>query len=225
MTNKKVYTVLTILLTLFLLYTKIDTAEGKPVFSFSILGGPQYGGVIEDRSVDAVTSASKFGGKTGIRAEFTFRDNFVIETGLEHLFFKQELKYNDINNNYNGKRKLAIQQLRIPLTYNLHLHENKHHDPLIILRFGLYLGLLLSDNTEDFGAVPGYTVKHIDGGVVIAGLINPFTIGKHITTGIYLDFQRGATTFYDDPYQKGNWIGGRRTSALGIGLQLRFCNF
>ncbi len=225
MVNRKICTYAGVCIALFSLIAGVDAAEKKSLFSFSIFGGPQYGGINEEQELDAVTSATKFGGKTGIRIELKIKRRFIIETGLEYLSFNQDLTYLDASENYNGTWKLSLQQLRIPLTYNIHLRENRQHDPLIILRFGPYLGFLVSDKTKNTGTVPEYTTKSAEGGLVIAGLICPFTIGKHVSTGIFLDMQRGVSIFWEDPYNKGEGFGVSRTSVMSFGLLLRFCNF
>ncbi len=214
-----------LLTSFFLVLLSAGTPESKPIFSFSFFAGPQYGGINEDKNVDGVTSASKFGGKTGLRAELEAKKFVIVETGLEYIFFNQELSYLDPSQNYDGKRALFLRELRIPLTYNLHVRENRQHDPLFILRLGGFLGILLDDNTKQNGTVPEYSTKRAEGGIVIGGVVCPFTIAGHVSVGFCLDMQRGFSTFWNDPYQKGEWMGAGRTSSVTIGVQLRFCNF
>ena len=171
MPGKKMHIYITVIIILFSLISEVGGKEGKSIFSFSIFGGPQFGGINENRDIDAITSATKVGGKAGLRVELSVKRNLTIETGLEYLFFNQELTYRDAPGNYTGLRKMSFQQLRIPLTYNLHFSENKRNDPLFVLRLGPYIGFLLNEKTDDGRDVlPEYTAKRIDGGAVIAGL-------------------------------------------------------
>lgn len=222
MIGKKIHTYVPTLIILFLLIAEVAAKGEESIFSFSILVGPQFGGINENRDIDAITSATKAGGKAGVRVELAVRRYFIIETGLEYLFFNQELTYRDAPGKYNGERKIFFQQLRIPLTYNLHFSENRRHDPLAVLRFGPYLGFLLSEKTVDEGNLPEYTAKRIDGGIVIAGLLCPFTIGNYASVGIFLDMQRGLSMFWEDPHHNGEGFGAGRTSALSIGLLVKF---
>ena len=212
-----------ITLTILLLHIMEVAAEGKrSVFSFSIFTGPQFGGINEIRDIDAITSATKAGGKAGVRIELKAKRYFIVETGLEYLFFNQELTYRDAPGNYYGERRIFFHQLRIPLTYNLHFSENKRNDPMGVLRLGPYLGFLLPEKTEDEGNVPNYTAKRIDGGIVIAGLLCPFVIGTFASVGIFLDMQRGFSLFWEDPHHDGEGFGEGKTSAMSIGLLLKF---
>lgn len=222
MLGKKIHTYVVILIVLFLHIVGFATEGERSIFSFSILVGPQFGGINENRDIDAITSATKAGGKAGVRVELAVRRYFIIETGLEYLFFNQELTYSDAPGNYNGERKIFFQQLRIPLTYNLHFSENRRHDPLAVLRLGPYLGFLLPEKIEDEGNVPEFTIKQIDAGIVITGLICPFVIGKWASAGIFFDLQRGLVSFWEDPHHPGEGFGAGRTSALSIGLLVKF---
>lgn len=227
MFGKKIQTYIVVFSILFSLFSEIVGKEGKSFLTFSIYGGPQFGGINENRDIDAITSATKAGGRTGLSVELRVKRYFIIETGLEYLFFNQELTYRDAPGNYTGFRKIFFQQLRIPLTYNLHFSKNRRHDPLFILRIGPYLGFLLSEKTEDEGvALPDYTAKHSEGGIVIAGLLCPFTIGQYVSAGVFLDMQRGISMFWEDPHHnKDDGFGTGRTSALSLGLLFKFSNF
>ena len=218
--KKHIYVVTLIILFLFL-SNSISKGEGV-VFSLSVLAGPQFGGINENRDIDAITSASKAGGRVGVRVELAMRRYFIIETGLEYLFFNQDLIYRDAPGNYYGERKIFFHQLRIPLTYNFHFSENKLHDPLAVIGVGPFLGFMLPERIEDKGVVPKYNAKRIDAGIVVAGQICPFTIGNWASAGIFLDMQRGLSKFWEDPHHKGDGFGVGRTSAASIGLLLKF---
>ncbi len=205
--------------------SNINAANIKSLFSFSVLGAPLFGGINEDNEIDAVTSATKIGGKAGIRAEAAFKRRLIFETGLEYTSFNQEIEYLDTVKDFNGKWKISFHELRIPLTYNVHIGKNKKDNPLFILRIGGYFGIVVQDNCEDNGDVPEYTSDPIEGGLVLSWAVYPFTIGKHISPAILIDMERGTSKFWEDPYTGGDGMGVSRTSMISFGILLRMGNF
>lgn len=94
---------------------------------------------------------------------------------------------------------------------------------MFVLRLGPYIGFLLNDRTEDErGVLPDYTAKPVEGGVVISGVLCPFTVRDYFSAGLYFDMQRGFSVFWEDTHHEGEGFGTGKTSAMSIGLLLKY---
>jgi hypothetical protein len=187
--------------------------------SFSLFAGPHYGGIIDNKHVDAVTSATRWGGRLGLSAEFGIRRHYL-EAGLDYLYFSQVLGF---YNGFDGTRNITFQQLRLPVTYNFHFLKKNRAYPMLTAGIGPYMGVLLSHNSTVSDSVPGYSMKNAEFGLRINCLYYPFIISHHFPVGIYLDFYRGFSPFYEDQYHSFMKNMSGNISTLSLGLIMRYC--
>jgi hypothetical protein len=186
--------------------------------SFSLFAGPHYGGIIDNKRVDAVTSATRWGGRLGLSAEFGIRRHYL-EAGLDYLYFSQGLTF---YNGFDGTRDLSFHELRLPVMYNFHFLTKNRDYPMLTAGLGPYIGLLLSHYAIDNGSLPAYTMKNAEIGVRICCSFFPIVVSRHFPMGIYLDFYRGFSAFYQDQYHAFMTNMSGNLSTLSMGIVMRY---
>jgi hypothetical protein len=182
--------------------------------SFSLFAGPHYGGIIDNKKADAVTSATKWGGRLGLSAEFGIKRHYL-EAGLDYLYFTQALTF---YNGFAGTRDLYFHELRLPIMYNFHFLTKNRAYPMLTAGLGPYLGVLLYHWSTVNDPVPSYTMKNAEIGLRVDCSYFPFIVSNHLLLGIYLDFYRGFSPFYEDQYHSftKNMSGNLSTLSLGF---------
>ena len=190
----------------------------SPDISFSLFAGPHYGGIIDNKKADAVTSATKLGGRLGVSAEFGIKRHYL-EAGLDYLFFTQALTF---YNGFAGTRDLYFHELRLPIMYNFHFLTKNRAYPMLTAGLGPYLGVLLYHCSTINDPVPAYTMKNAEIGLRVNCSYYPFVVSSNLHLGIYLDFYRGFSPFYEDQYHSfmKNMTGN--LSTLSLGFVVRF---
>jgi hypothetical protein len=185
--------------------------------SFSLFAGPHYGGIIDNKKADAVTSATKWGGRLGLSAEFGIGRHYL-EAGLDYLYFTQGLTFYEGLDGFAGTRNLYFHELRLPVMYNFHFLAKNRAYPMLTAGLGPYLGVLLSQNSTVSGSVPAYTLKNAEIGLRVNCSYYPLVVSSHFPMGFYLDFYRGFSPFYEDQYHSffKNMTGNLSTLSLGI---------
>lgn len=210
--------ILSLVLLTFLQALAAAQENKKPAdVSFSLFTGPHYGGIIDNKKADAVTSATKWGGRLGLSAEFGIRHHYL-EAGLDYLYFTQGLTF---YNGFSGTRNLYFHELRLPVMYNFHFLTKNRAYPMLTAGLGPYLGVLLFHSSIVSGFVPAYTMKNAEIGLRVNCSYYPFIVSGHFPMGIYLDFYRGFSPFYEDQYHSflKNMAGNLSTLSLGIILK------
>jgi hypothetical protein len=191
----------------------------KPAdISFSLFAGPHYGGIIDNKKVDAVTSATKWGGRLGLSAEFGIKRHYL-EAGLDYLYFSQGLGF---YNEFAGTRNLYFHELRLPVMYNFHFLTKSRAYPMLTAGLGPYLGVLLYHNSTVSGSVPAYTMKNAEIGLRVNCSYYPFIVSSHFPMGIYLDFYRGFSPFYEDQYHSFSKSMTGNLSTLSLGIIVKY---
>jgi hypothetical protein len=189
--------------------------------SFSIFAGPHYGGIIDNRHADAVTSATKWGGRAGLSAEFGIGRHWrhYLEAGLDYLYFAQGLTF---YNGFAGTRNLYFHELRLPIMYNFHFLAKNRACPMLTAGLGPYLGVLLSHNSTITDSVPAYSMKNAEAGIRMCCSYYPFVVSGHFPLGIYLDFYRGLSPFYEDQYNSFSQNKSGNLSTLSLGIIIKY---
>lgn len=207
---------------LFIICLTIASEEKKdpPGFSFSLLAGPHYGGIIDNKKADAVTSATKWGARAGVSGEFCIKRHYL-DVGLEYLYFTQGLSFDSV---FHGTRTLSFHQLRLPVMYNFHFLKKNRAYPMLTAGIGPYLGVLLFQDAVESGSLPSYAMKNAEVGIRLACCYFPFIVSGHFPMGVFFDFYRGFSPFYEDQYHsfsKNNMTGNLSTLTLGLIFKYR----
>lgn len=194
--------------------------------TISILAGLSYGGHVDNTvmsgindvsNIDAVTGATKTRFNAGIHTEINLKGHFI-ETGLDYISFDQSVEYKLPSFSVAGNRDFNFHQLRLPLTYNLHLFKNNQNYPGLILKAGLSVGYTFSKSITGNGNVPDYKFTNWDYGPTLGFMIYPLQFKQNYRMGIYLDLYRGSR-IYEDIYHQSEGMGGHSFMKFGIVLQ------
>ena len=207
---------------------KESVADGN-INTVSFLAGVNTGGVVENNTmegvkgisgVDAITGATRTRFSAGAHKEIRFK-GFSFETGLDYLAFDQTVTYDLPSYALNGRRDIRFQQLRVPLTCNLHLFKQSDGKARLVLKTGFSLGYTLSKSITDAGTLPEYTFKNWDYGATLGMACYPFAPLKNYRFGFYMDLFRGSK-IYDDRFHTAEGMGGQSYMKFGIIVQPGF---
>jgi len=194
--------------------------------TISILAGLSSGGLVENRemsgingvsNIDTITGATRTFYNAGIHTEINLKGH-SIETGLDYISFDQSVEYELPSLSVSGNRDFSFHQLRLPLTYNLHLFKNSQNYPRLILKAGMSTGYTFAESVTEDGNVPDYKFTNWDYGPTLGILIYPLQLKQNYRVGFYLDLYRGSR-IYEDIYHEAEGIGGHSFLKYGILLQ------
>ncbi len=201
---------------------KTSVASETPI-TVSYLAGITAGGVVENNSlegiagageVDAISGATRVRFNLGLHREIRV-NGITLETGLDYLAFDQTIRYDMPSFAVTGQRDIRFQQLRLPLTWNLHFPEENGRSAWLILKAGVSLGYTFSQSVSGTGKVPAYTFKNVDYGRTLGISFFPFPAHMKHRIGFYMDLYRGIR-IYEDVYHAATGMGGHSYMKLGI---------
>lgn len=208
------------------------TDKSNRGFKISVQAGLNKGGITEntdlkvvpnaepagDAKIDAYTGATRISVNAGMHVNKPLKYG-EIEFGLDYMQNNQTFTYADQNNMYNGVRKLSVNQVMIPLTYNFVLFKKF----LPLAEIQLKLGYMVQVNfvsTNGTGILPEYSINKWSNGAVFGISVYPFKFGNGSKLGIYIDAYRGSQVYLDYYNQKSFKMPG--SSFVKGGLRYRF---
>lgn len=195
--------------------------EKKNMLTLIFCGGANFGAIVRAGSIDAVSSASQWGGHGGVHAEIDISGHFI-ETGLDYSYYKDNLIYQDANNNIDGKRSFALHSLSLPIMYNFHFLNRKSGDPNLIVGVGFLGSYFPYQEIGETGTLAGYNLKNWAAGPCLQISYYPLEIEEKYLLGLYLNLYRSISQFYTDSYYIGAKAGELGILDLGINLRMRF---
>ena len=200
-----------------------DLHQSKNYPKISFRAGAASGGLVENSEMsgigdiselDAITGATKTLYNAGVHTEVNLKGH-KIETGIDYIGFDQSVKYELPSLSIDGKRDFRFHQLRLPLTYNLHLFKNRQSYPKLVLQGGISVGYTFVKSVTDHGNVPDYEFKSMDYGPALGITIYPINPIWKYRLGIYIDLYRGSQ-IYSDIYHRAEGIGGHSFMMFGF---------
>ena len=214
------------------------TKKSQRGFKFSGQGGINHGGITEntdlsivsnsqatpESTVDAYSGATISGYNVGAHVNKPLRYG-EIETGLNFMYNYQIFSYADQGNMFIGVRKLDVNQLMIPFTYNLVLFKKLMPDTDIQLKFGVLVQnnrIHLSDAGLTF--LPDYSINKWSNGVTIGISAYPVKFANGTKLGFYLDAYRGSRIYTDYYNQEGFEMPGSSFVKFGVRYQFKQLN-
>jgi hypothetical protein len=203
-----------------MLSTTAAFCENKGILSLIFSGGASYVCVAPNEPVDAVTSASRWGGNGGIHAEIDLAGHFI-ETGLDYSYFKNDYTYNNLSGNIDGTRSFTIQGITLPVMYNFHFFNRGNGDPRLILGLGLFGSYFPYHKVGETGSMSSYNLKNWTAGPCLRISYYPLEIEDKYLLGLFLGLSRSINGFYTDDYYKGTNAGNLGFLDLGINLKMR----
>lgn len=200
-----------------------DGSSAVRLAGVSLLSGVSAGGIVENSKTpdiegagppDSITGATKAGYNAGIHGEWKWR-NHHMATGVDYLGFAQTVDYRLPSFGEEGRRDIRFDQVRIPVTYNLHLLKNRDGNPGIVIKAGVSGGYTFHTSIEDNGSLGEYQFSRWDIGPTVGMTVYPFPAWDAYRMGLYLDFYRGSRIF-EDAYHEGEGLGGQSFMKVGV---------
>jgi hypothetical protein len=204
--------------------SKISNEENKKWKpEFRILAGVNHGGVVENTNmgdienieVDAFSGATKLGANTGIHSLLPLKRNYI-EIGLDYMFNNQTFKYNDVANNYFGKRDIISSQFMLPITYNIGCFRQRYSEDLFQIKLGYVFQYNLYNVSDDSPYLPEYSTNNFSKGLTVGLASIPFKFENGAKLGFFFDAYRGSQ-LYNDLYNRSTFkIQGSSYFKTGI---------
>ncbi len=233
MTQKKFLQILGITL---ILTSCIATEKAERRIKLSVSGGYNTGGIVEntdlslvpnianvsETNVDAFTGATKGGANAGLHVNKPLRYG-EIETGIIYMYNQQLFIYSDYENRFVGTRKINVNQVMLPVSYNFSLLKSILPNYDIQLKLGFLRQRNFIDVTDnEIISLPDYSIKKWTAGAIMGFSVNPFLFSDGSKLGLYFDLYRG-TSMYNDFYNQEDFeMPG--SAFLKIGLRYQFKN-
>ncbi len=193
-------------------------SSAKNLITPILYGGINDGGIVMIGKVDGVTGATKMGGHAGLQAEFNLWGNYI-QTGIDYLYYAEDIIYNDPKNSISGTRSFALQTVSFPVTYNLHFFNRSNGTPILVLSLGVQGSYFLSQDVRDSGTLSGYQLKNYTFAPLLRFSVYPFNFLDQYSAGVYLNVSRTfKSQFYSDDYYSKDFAGDVVTLDLGIAL-------
>lgn len=197
----------------------------QPFYSFQ--AGLNKGGITENTDFkktpniqpDAFSGATKTGYNAGIHIVMPLIKN-SIESGIDYMYNNQIFNYNDIANNYVGKREFHVSQLMIPLTYNIGLFRKIQPYGLFRIKFGGVIQGNIFSVKNYSNTLTNYSLKKYSAGLTFGISAIPIKLKNGACLGFYFDGYRG-TKVYDDFYNNSIYEMPA-TSYLKFGIIYQF---
>lgn len=182
---------------------------------YSLLLGLNKGGITENTEeieADAFSGATRTGFNIGLHANKPLPLG-ELETGIDFMHNLQLFTYAD--EKHIGERKLNVNQLMIPVTYNINLLKRALPSTKLQLKLGynLQFNMLHSD---DNGQLPPYSFKRWSNGVVFGISANLLQLNNGSSFGFYTDFYRGSRIYTDYYNNENHKMPGSSFAKYGI---------
>lgn len=181
-----------------------DISQRK--IKISTQAGLNKGGITENTDLklidqaenqsDVFTGATKTSFNVGLHLNKPLKYG-EFETGLDFMQNKQTFKYDNFKLDHLGQRQLTVNQLMIPITYNLIVFKKNLHKNEIQLKIG-YLGQFNFVNTHENGKLPDYDIKKWSNGAVFGVSAYPIILKNNSKIGLFADLYRGSQIYIDE---------------------------
>jgi hypothetical protein len=191
--------------------------EHQSALAMIFSGGTHVGGITKTEPVDAVSSASKWGGHAGVHTEMDIAGHFL-ETGLDYFYLKKDLDYEDTNKAIEGTRSFTANGIALPIMYNFHFFKREGGDPNLVLGVGLQGFIFPVQEIKDTGTVPSSDSKNWAAGPCIRISYYPLEIKRKYAPGIYLQLFRSFSHFYTVDYEDAE---AGELAFIGLGVSLK----
>jgi len=197
-------------------FSQLEGGNKKNIFSVSVLGGINWGGIVDNRRVDTVTSATRWRYNAGLRSEFNISEHYL-EAGLEYFYIDQTISYSDASESIDGHRDFSLHNLKYSLTYNFHFYNDRHRNPMLIIKLGLFGLYTLNQKVTERGTLNSYDIKKWTIGPTFGASFYPLRINKYCNIGLYIDFSRGmGIKYYEDSYHDTMALGDMSNMQMGL---------
>lgn len=206
------------------------TEKNRRALKYSFQGGINKGGITdntdlsvlpnpaEENLVDAYSGATQIGVNAGAHMNKPLKFG-EIESGLDFMHNAQTFTYSDQGNNFSGVRKLNVNQMMIPLTYNFNLLKKVLSESELQLKLG-FLGQMNFVSTSDAGTLPEYAINKFSGGGTFGISAYPLKLENGSKLGFYIDAYRGSQ-IYEDAYNQPDFEMPGSSFVKG-GIRYRF---
>jgi hypothetical protein len=186
-------------------------------------GGGSFGGIVKYQNTDGTTGATQVdvvSGATSVRYHFGVNKNLniyghKIQTGLEWIQFRQNMSFTDPYHDFDGEMDINLDQIRLPLTYNFLLFQDKQHYARLKIKLGMSIGYTFSRRIDRQGRIPDTQWKDWDVGPLLGFELYPFPAAGHWKLGLMFDLYRGSS-IYEDFYSQYKEIGNHSYLTFGI---------
>lgn len=205
-------------LLIFALSTSVLYGEGASLLSLVVAGGGNFSCLVPKRPVDAVTSASKWGGYGSVHAEIGIAGH-VIETGLDYADLHNTIDFEESGDT--GQRSLTTQSITVPVMYDFRFFERKKGEPKLIFGIGLFGSWFPSVDVQEKGYAPGYRTEVWAAGPCLRLGYYPLALQRKYFPGVYLNLFRTLNPFYSDDYYVGEKEGVFGLLDIGVSLRIK----
>lgn len=191
----------------------------KLINSHSLQVGANWGGIIDDTKIDAVSGATRNCLHIGYHPTLHIRGH-LLETGFDLLNFKQTFSYTGHESLYKGKRDFRYTQFGIPLSYNFQLFRDANHEAQLLLKLGISASYRIADKITEQGQLPCYAFDHFSMGPAFGISSTPFSLNDQFSLGLYLDFMLGSNVYSDD-FSAADGIGNMSNIKFGMIVKMK----
>lgn len=198
---------------------KVKNINQRLIANHIIQVGGNWGGIIEDNKIDAVTGATKSSIHIGYHPVLNIQGH-VMETGIDFLNYNQSFTYLDHSNNFDGKREFNYAEIKLPITYNFQLFRDDNNEGRLIIKLGISSGYRIFESIKDSKNIPEYTFDKLSFGPTFGLSSTPIKLNNKLRIGIYLDFVR-ASKVYKDYYTVDDGVGNMSNLKFGAILKIR----
>lgn len=197
-----------------LLSACVITKKADRTLYYSVQGGFNKGGIVENTDftvldnakdfseIDAYTGATKTGFNLGAHVTKPLPLG-ELETGVNYMYNKQSFSFNNEVTPYSGKREFNTNQFFMPFTYNINLLQKALPNLDLQLKIG-YVAQLNYVGVNNDGTLPQYSTNNFSNGATFGFSMYPIQLSNGNKIGFFLDGYRG-TQIYDDIYNKSSF--------------------
>lgn len=193
-----------------------ESPNSNNTIQYSIRAGGNWGGIIEDTEIDAISGATNVRFAVGAHIIIP-KGNFGIETGLDMLGQDQTLTYYNEEKEIMGERNFQYTTLSIPLTLNWNAIRNTDQLPILGFKIGLAGLYALKPGTKESGNPISYEWNSFSVGPVFGLYSRPIHLKNGNQLGLYVDFYRGSKV-YKDALHQGSDVGNLSSLQFGVSL-------
>ena len=201
--------------------TVADTETKKVQYSVQL--SSSRGGIVENTrmedvtgaGVDAFSGATRRGISAGARVALPVGRHFL-EAGVDYMYSGQTFTFNDVQNQFTGKRKLGTHQIMFPTTFNLSLFTQNHPNGLLQIKLGHLLQLNNVSVRNETGSLPGYHLTPWSNGFLFGIHLIPVRLINGARMGLFIEGYRGSQIYQDHYNQKNFEMPGTAFSRVGV---------
>jgi hypothetical protein len=195
-------------------------SQNRGWLSVIFSGGTGFSGIEPKKPTDAVSGASRWGGRGGVHAEVGISGQFI-ETGLDYSYLTDDLTYTDAGKSIDGTRNFVLQSVTLPIMYNFHFFNRNDGNPNLVCGIGLFGSYFPYMAIGETGILSNYDLMNWAAGPCLRISCFPFEIEDKYFLGLYLDIRRSINHLYTDGYFNGTKPGDVGILDFGVSLKLQ----